>query len=132
MKTEKTSVLTGFCDAEFKCGWDETTDGYVIQLDGENYGCYYDPDDGYRSYGEFSPTTLPCTNTFPPQEVTVVEYSSNGGYNWYEDPKFKRIEIRNKNTNEVILVVGTIWYDSYYPMGICEWHPENLPINKDR
>lgn len=125
-------ILTGFCDATFHVGWNnnEEVDGHIVQINGKNYGCCVDPDDGYRSYGSFFETDMPCTNTFPPQEVEYEEVCEEGGYNWYEDPKRSGMMLSNILTKEVVLYVSTVWYDSYYPMGHVEWHPENLPINK--
>jgi hypothetical protein len=124
--------LSGFSDAYFNCGWDEKVEGYVIQINGKNYGVYRDPDDGYRSYGCFFETDKPCKNTFPPQNVLLKTITTEGGYDWYEDPKTDGVIITNPETGELILNISTTWYDSYYPMGYCEFHPENLPINKNR
>lgn len=131
---EKTKIvkLSGFCEATFKCGYydDDPVEGFIVQLEGKNYGCHVDPDDGYRSYGSFFETDQECTRTFPPQDVLYTSYDEEGGYDWYEDPKCKGISLKNIETGEVILDVSTTWYDSYYPVGHCSWHPENLPVNQ--
>lgn len=123
--------LSGFCETTFYVGWDndEPVDGFIVQIDGKNYGAYVDPDDGYRSYGTFFETDQPCTNTFPPQDVLLERVEEAGGYDWYEEPESKMLYLYNPATKEVILEAGTIWYDSYYPIGRCAWYPENLPIN---
>lgn len=134
MEESKIVKLSGFCDATFYTGWnnDEPVDGFIVQIDGVNYGAYVDPDDGYRSYGAFFETDKPCTNTFPPQEVLLMATEDEGGYNWYEKPKISALYLVNPVTKEKILEAGTIWYDSYYPMGRCYFNPEALPINKNK
>lgn len=126
--------LSGFCEATFYVGWngDEPVDGFIVQIDGKNYGAYVDPDDGYRSYGLFFETEQPCTNTFPPQEVLMEDIKEEGGYDWFEDPKVHMIRLINCDTKETILEAGTVWYDSYYPMGRCYFNPPALPINKEK
>jgi hypothetical protein len=124
--------LSGFCEATFEL-YGQMVDGFIIQINGINYGACLDPDDGYRSYGEFFETNQPCTNTFPPQDVLLEVTNHAGGsgaYGLYDDPRMDYIEISNPETKKTILEVGTIWYDSYYPMGRCYFNPEALPINK--
>ena len=121
--------LSGFCEATFEF-YDEKVDGFIVQINGTNYGACLDPDDGYRSYGAFFETNQPCTNTFPPQDVELERIDDKGGYDWYEEPRKTMLYLGNPATKEVILEVGTIWYDSYYPMGRCHFNPEALPINK--
>lgn len=124
--------LSGFCETTFYIGWDndEPVDGFIVQINGVNYGAYVDPDDGYRSYGSFFETDKPCTNTFPPQDVLLEQIEDEGGYDWYDDPKASMLYLKNPNTGEVILEVGTVWYDSYYPIGRSFFDPTKLPINK--
>lgn len=112
--------LSGFCDCVVKQGYRGDINGLIVRLDGKNYRCYKDSDDGYRSHSEFEETEQECTNTFPPQRVMVIRYdrASDAGIKIY-NPDF-----------ELILLVGTDDYDDYYPMAVWEWHPENLPINK--
>lgn len=134
MEEIKIVKLSGFCEATFYTGWnnDEPVDGFIVQIDGVNYGAYVDPDDGYRSYCAFFETDKPCTNTFPPQEVLLMATEDEGDYNWYEKPKISALYLVNPVTKEKILEAGTIWYDSYYPMGRCYFNPEALPINKNK
>ena len=124
--------LSGISPATFSTGWDEEIEGYVVQIDGQNYGIYSDPDDGYRSYGCWFPTDIQCTNTFPPQKVLVEQIDTDWEYEDEEDcypTKRCGLYITNEE-HELILHIGTVWYDSYYPMATFEYHPENLPINK--
>lgn len=124
--------LSGFSDAVFICDWGDEAEGYIIQINGKNYAVYKDPDDGYRSYGRFYETNESCRNTFPPQDVLLETITTEGGYDWYESPKTDGVIITNPETGKLILNISTIWYDSYYPIAYCEFHPENLPINKNR
>lgn len=128
---DKIVKFSGFCEATFEAGlYYDNVDGFIVQIDGKNYGCHVDPYDGYRSYGAFFETDQPCTNTFPPQEVILRQVEEEGGYDYYEEPKTSMIYLINPATKETILEAGTIWYDSYYPMGICNFNPEAMPINK--
>ena len=133
MKLENGMVkLSGFCETTFYVGWDnkEPVDGFIVQINGVNYAAYVDPDDGYRSYGSLFETDKPCTNTFPPQDVLLKQTDDEGGYDWYEEPKMKMLYLTNSATGGTILEVGTVWYDSYYPMGRCYFNPTAMPINK--
>lgn len=128
---DKIVKFSGFCEATFEAGmYYDNVDGFIVQLDGKNYGCHIDPDDGYRSYGTFFETDQPCTNTFQPQEVILRQVEEEGGYDYNEEPKTSMMYLINPATKETILEAGTIWYDSYYPMGICNFNPEAMPINK--
>ena len=132
---EKKVKLSGFCEATFEVGYpgyEENVDGFIVQINGKNYAAYVDPNDGYRSYGSFFVTEQPCTNTFPPQDVLMENIDEGGGDDWFEDPKIKKILVTNPVTKEVILEVGTIWHDDYYPMGVCYFNPPALPINKEK
>lgn len=116
--------LEGFCDHEEEGGY-ETYSGVIVRIDGKNYFAYENPDDGYRSYSEFEETDAPCTNIFPPQRVMIKTYDDENDYT-----RDKGIIIANPDF-ELILKIGTDNYDDYYPMAVYEWHPENLPINKN-
>lgn len=124
--------LSGFCETTFYVGWnnDEPVDGFIVQINGVNYAAYVDPDDGYRSYAAFFETNEPCTNTFPPQDVLLKQVDVKGGRDWYEEPRRDLLYLTNPATEEVILEVGTMWYDTYYPMGRCYFNPTAMPINK--
>lgn len=123
--------LSGFCETTFYVGWDNDTpvDGFIIQINGVNYAAYVDPDDGYRSYGSFFETDKPCTNTFPPQDVLLKIVNNEGGK---EEPRKCMVLLVNPLTKEVILEAGTVWYDSYYPMGRCYFNPVAMPINQEK
>ena len=113
--------LSGFCDTTIideYCG--EELNAIIVRIDDKNYLCYEDPEDGYRSRTEFKETDEECSNIFPPQRVMVKHYKRRDekGMEFY-NPDF-----------ELILLVGTDYYDDYYPVARYEWHPENLPINK--
>ena len=115
-------------------GWESDGNGVILILDGDIYYCYENPDDGYRSYSVIekakSLDEIKCNYrlpSFPPQDVYVKfkDKKDNLG-----DPSWECL-ITNKN-GELILKLGTDNYEDYYPMAIFEYHPENLPINKDR
>ena len=125
-------LLSGIDTVAVKVGFygEDSTNGIVIQLNGKNYLCYEDPEDGYRSCSIFQEVSSKCKYTFPPQPVFVEHYNVVINEYGYEDSNHG-IKIYNDN-KELILQVGTDHYDDYYPMAVFEWHPENLPINKNR
>lgn len=115
-------------------GWNDYGDGVILMLDGDIYYCYEDPEDGYRSYSVINKAKsldeIKCDHqlpTFPPQEVYVkfTDKKDITGIRCWE------CLITNQN-GELILRLGTDNYEDYYPMAIFEYHPENLPINKNR
>lgn len=128
--------LSGFDEITVNT-WHEDANGVALCIDGVYYGAHEDPDDGYRSYGCFYKieSDFKGTNKFPPQKVIVKNVHDtaseevNGMILWELD--YKGVKITNED-GELILEVGTDYADSYYPRAYCHWHPENLPINKDR
>ena len=54
-------------------------DGIMFCLDGENYQCFEDPDDGYRSYlRDLTITDEQCRYTFPETEVVCSWIDDHG------------------------------------------------------
>lgn len=126
--------LSGFDEITVNT-WMEDANGVALCIDGVYYGAHEDPDDGYRSYGCFYKieSDFEGTNKFPPQKVIVKNVRTRVFDEYYGDYSidYKGIDITNEE-GELILEVGTDYSDSYYPRAYCHWHPENLPINKDR
>ena len=129
--------LSGIGYSTKEDGW--SNKGINVKLfciDGKTYGAYEDPDDGYRSFGCLEEMDAKCQYTFPPQAVRVVNESLDrkiayeDGWIEYEDKFMMRI-LDAVNGKEV-LVVGTDFSESYYPMAIFNYTPENLEINKNR
>jgi hypothetical protein len=110
--------LEGVCDYRKP---DTGEEGYLFRLNGISYAMWENESDGYRSYCEMEKTDSPCDNTFPPQEVFVK---------LFDDKSNKGIEIFNIDDASLILKIATDYYDDYYPCAVMEWHPENMPINK--
>ena len=131
---KKLVALTGFSPVDIPVGWDyeDTTEGYVLIIDNKQYIAFRDPSDGFRSYGIFieDDGKYKCKYKFPPQMVWLEEYS-----NVVDDDDYpvetNGIRITN-NDEELILEISTTYYDAYYPIGYMEYHPENLPINKNK
>lgn len=133
--TDGPHKLSGVCNAIFHVGWDgeNEVNGYIFVIDGVNYAIYEDPDDGYRSFGCFFETEQKCTNTFPPQDVIIESYDTDwrldsDGFN---EEKESGIKILNPDNRLLILDIGTMWYDEYYPCAVMCYRPENLPINQN-
>lgn len=97
-------------------------------LDGVTYSAIEDPNDGYRSsMEEIRIDSGVVTNTFPEQEVLCVYVDKD-----CHEGDTDILEVRNINTGETILRIGTENTDDYYPSFACEWNPENMDINKDK
>lgn len=120
--------LEGICDytMEAKDDWECDYNGYIFRLNGQNYVVWENPCDGYRSYCDIRLTDVPCKNTFPPQEVFVQSYNQENR----DNETNQGILIYNIDDGSLILKIGTDNYDDYYPCAVMEFHPENLPINK--
>ena len=108
--------------------WDKR-EGYYIVIDDTVYAFEIDPDDGYRSYGDlYIPEHISANNIknrFPEQDVIIALYNredTDGGKQFYS--------ILNAETGKTILEIGTDYTDSFYPMAICHYHPENMSINQ--
>ena len=126
--------LTGVDYIDVSVGWEDDPDvnGVLLCIDGQHWLAYEDPNDGYRSYGMFHQIDgAEIHNTFPPQKVLVSnlkwDYDDNG---WPSSGHI--VTMYNPYDHSEILRVGTDASDSYYPHAIFEWHPENLPINKQK
>lgn len=125
--------LSGVDDISVNYGWeDEYTDGIALCIDDKTFIAYNDPNDGYRSYGWIEESNREVFNTFPPQKVKITYHSWDGidESGWSESGHY--YEITNPDDNSTILIVGTDTSDSYYPVALFQWHPENLPINKKK
>ena len=68
--------MSGFEEVTFD-RYGEELDGVIIIVDGKHYLVYYEPDDGYRSYGEIreiadvSERNTKIIKVFEPQKVMV-------------------------------------------------------------
>ncbi len=103
--------------------------GYYIVIDGVVYAFECDPDDGYRSYGNlYIPENISennIKNRFPAQDVIITQHHrehTDGNKHFYS--------ITNAETGKTILEIGTDYTDSYYPVAICHYYPENMAINQ--
>lgn len=104
----------------------ETVDTVSFILDGKAYKVTEDPSDGYRSgVLSFEETSDTVFNQFDPIEVFCL-YREKGTYSGTDDV----LEIRNIDTGELILEVGTSNIDDYYPSYVCNFTPENLGKTK--
>lgn len=127
--------LSGIGYSTKEYGWsNKGINVYLFCIDGKTYGAYEDPDDGYRSFGCLEEMDAKCQYTFPPQAVRVVNKRvdrkiEHDGWLEYEN-KFM-IHILDAVNGKEVLVVGTDYSESYYPMAIFNYTPENLEINKN-
>lgn len=132
--TEGRHMLSGVGDTTIENyrGY-EDTEVTLFCIDGETWGMYIDPDDGYRSYS--SVLLYPeerCQTMFEPQPVDIsfnhTEFSEyDGGTMYIRDI----MTIKDAINGKVIVEIGTDSYDSYYPTGFFHYYPENMEVNKN-
>ena len=102
--------------------------GYYIIIDDTVYAFEHDPDDGYRSYGNLYIPDISANdikNRFPAQDIIIIQHhrEHTDGYKHF-------YSILNAETGKAILEIGTDYTDSYYPIAICHYYPENMAINQ--
>lgn len=130
--------LSGFEEVTFD-GYGEELDGVVIIVDGKYYLAYYNPDDGYRSYGvireiaDLSEINTKIINVFEPQKVMVYGFHEVVTDDEYDYITSDKSGIRLVNGfGDLILEVSTDYAEDYYPFGYVEYHPEKLPCNLNK
>jgi hypothetical protein len=98
-----------------------------FRLDSIAYIATEDPDDGYRSHmkeiKECDASTM--TNVFP--AIEVVGYHRVKGC-WGDSDDV--VEFIDVNTGKVVLEIGTVGTDDYYPCYVASFHPEAMHTNK--
>ncbi|MFC0903706.1 hypothetical protein ACFHWD_03255 [Clostridium sp. MT-14] len=107
--------------------FDEEYDGaYVIfKLDGIEYLASEDPEDGYRSCcNELKIVKNKIKNIFQPIEV-LCKMRSDGDWGINDV-----LEIYDAINGKLILAIGTMNTDDYYPWFEYEYNPENMSINQ--
>lgn len=125
-------LLSGVDEYQTTNDFYENINGVVLILNGEKYIMAEDQSDGYRSYGILvKDENVECLNTFPPQEI-VIESKVTKITEHFDSISNEMMTIKNPFTNEIIIELGTENMDDYYPMGVFHYHPENLPINKNK
>lgn len=122
--------FSGIDPFQYQDEYGQTRDGYYVIIDDVVYAFEIDHDDGWRSYGEiYIPekiTVHDIKNRFPAQEVIIKQY--HGKYTGRNNKQFYGIiDVVNGKT---ILEIGTDYTDSYYPLAICHYYPENMAINQ--
>ena len=104
--------------------------GVLFGLDNMVYLVFEDENDGYRS----------CAG--PLLSFEGAAYELGGSYHEYlreavvcshgtrcEYGEADTLEVRSKETGDLIFRVGTDNTDDYYPSFVVEWRPENLSAN---
>jgi hypothetical protein len=119
-------VLTGveMGRAKYKARYSDYDESNYIKfcLDGVNYMCMEDPEDGYRSSmdGVFV-SDEPCSTVIPPPSVLAVMNMQDGS---------EILNLIDRETLETVLSVGTDRTDDYYPLSISYWNPAGLVWNQ--
>lgn len=133
--TDGVHYLSGIGHTVFKDRYDDDIEGELFCIDGNVYGAYIDPDDGWRSYGVIQKVDAKCQYTFPPQAVLIEHIDENRMIkedDWFDYVKRELLVIKDAKNLEEVLVVGTDRTDDYYPCAIFNYTPENLEINKEK
>lgn len=117
--------------------FDDNVEVVLLCIDGETYGAYTDPYDGYRSYGCFQKMeNEKCQYLFPPQPIIVkfekIEESVKHESGITEDINREMLYITDAINGKEILSVGTDSYDYYYPIAIFNYSPQNFHINQNK
>ena len=115
-----TKLIKNYCDEE------ENREYVTFILDGISYTAIEDPEDGYRSCCE-DLIVNPCgfiSNTFDPIEVNC-KMRENSEYEINDV-----LEIYDLGTSKLILAIGTMNTDDYYPWFEFEYNPENMICNQ--
>lgn len=107
---------------------DEDDSEYVtFILDNVAYTAIEDPEDGYRSCCD-DLIVNPCGtihNAFDPVEV-VCKMRENDDYEVNDV-----LEVYDVKTEKLILAIGTMNTDDYYPWFEFEYNPENMILNQN-
>lgn len=128
--------LRDFCGRHIFSGCElrqEIVEGYIndmdatvclFTLDGITYKAVEDPEDGYGSYcKDIEVSEVPPRYSFPGIAVLCSMKEDSGG------EKNDVLVIRDAINGKVILEVGTMNYDDYYPYAHFEYNPENMSCN---
>lgn len=108
-------------------GREITSEAVWFRLDNVTYLAAEDPDDGYRSMCEELAIVEEEPRFKVPDIQVFCDMKPNGRF---EDNEI--LVIRDANNGKVVLEIGTDYYDSYYPVFVCEYHPENLSCNEGK
>ena len=112
-------------------GHGRTHDGYYVIIDNVVYAFENDPDDGWRSYGKiYIPEKISVhdiKNRFLAQDVIIMQQHIE---HTVENKDF--YSIIDVVSGKTILEIGTDYTDSYYPLAICHYYPENMAINQQQ
>jgi hypothetical protein len=126
--------IFGIVPAEARHPFSGEASGVCFVLDDTSYLVFENPDDGYRSnagpilsweggayelgYEGYSfPTYL--------REPVVCSHRTTAEYSGESDI----LQVRSKETGEVIFEVGTDHTDDYYPSFVNTWNPAGLSAN---
>lgn len=111
-------------------------DGVCFVLDETTYLVFEDPSDGYRSSAgpvlsweggayEIGYDGYDFPNYI--REPVVCTHRTTGKDEWEDGADI--LEVRSKETGELIFEVGTANTDDYYPSFVNSWNPAGLSAN---
>ena len=99
-------------------GYEEDCGVGIFVLDNVCYAAIENPDDGYRSYLD----GIAVLTELPRFEFSAIPVFCHMD----ENPHNNILFVRNAKTGNIVLKVGTIEVDDYYPCYRFEYSPENI------
>lgn len=108
--------------------------GAMFGLDDTIYLVFEDENDGYRSSAgpllSFVGSVYDLGGSYHEylEEAVICSHGTRGEYGGESDV----LELRSKETGELIFRVGTDNVDDYYPSFVAEWRPEGLGANSKK
>lgn len=123
---EFSGIETGVINMDDTWGDSQSCNYVKFTLDGVHYMAVEDPEDGYRSCcRELVTSDEPPKNSFQPIRM-VCTMKDNEESDWGCDI----LVLTDSVTGEVVLEIGTMDYNDYYPYYHFYYHPEGMACNQ--
>lgn len=115
--------LNGVDFIEIGLEWGNHASVCRFKLDGKVYCAAEDPDDGYRS-------CLSNIYALPDDISLSTSFSNTVKAEYIDNGTDELIVFKDYANGEVVLEIGTVDYDDYYPCFVASFTPESMQINK--
>lgn len=112
--------------------FDPDADGVCFTLNNVTYLAFEDPSDGYRSsLGQLLTVDGPAYSIGGDTNIVYIKEAVDCSYVEQTEGHDGAdiLEMRSKETGQIVFRIGTDNSDDYYPWFVNEWHPENLSVN---
>jgi len=111
------------------------TDVFRFVLDGKTYTAVEDPEDGWRSaLQELYISDDPVANQFPPIEVVATLETGRRLRDWLGRDignEHELLQLHDARNGKLIMEVGTIYVNDYYPEFVAWFDPTGMYVNDD-